>query len=179
MFTSSLKAPRNDAKLFLDTVWDGLEYIYREVQGAEADYRQRHNLTEENAKNMYHCGFGGEQEDSLVCNFFLWYANTLYNFVGVFSQAFSPKENLQQEFQNVITWRNKVAAHASWKWPKGDNKATQQMSIILFPEFSGGHFEIGGWIVRSKTDSESSCAKWCWGLVVTHNRLKEIISNYV
>ena len=117
----------------------------------------------------------------MVCNYFLWYASALYNFVGVFEKACSPAEDLEHEFANVITWRHKVAAHTSWVWPKKeDSVATQDMSIVLFPEFNfrfDGHFEVGGLIVSSEKDGES-CGEWRWGLVRTHERLKEIVSKY-
>jgi hypothetical protein len=54
------------------------------------------------------------------------------------------------------------------------------MSIVLFPEFNfkfDGHFEVGGARVTSADTGESS-PDWQWGLVRTHQRLKEIVSKY-
>jgi len=72
------------------------------------------------------------------------------------------------------------------------------MSILLFPEFNlqlDGHFEVGGFRVFSHR-KESLLMRlknflrkllrtgprdhtdWRWGLVSTHERLKEIVSNY-
>jgi hypothetical protein len=123
----------------------------------------------------------------MVCNYFLWYASALYNFVGVFEKAFSPCEDLQDEFKEVIKWRHKVAAHTAWVWPRrDDNAATQDMSILLFPEFNfkfDGHFQVGGMQILPEATGSSltdnaSCADWCWSLVRTHERLKEIVSKY-
>jgi len=87
-------------------------------------------------KNFAYVDFGNSPGDAMVCNYFLWYTNALYNFIGVFKKAFSPSEDLEAEFANVITWRHKVSAHTSWVWPHRDNAATQDMSILLFPEFN-------------------------------------------
>jgi hypothetical protein len=40
-----------------------------------------------------------------------------------------------------------------------------------------GHFEIGGMQPISPTGG-ASCGEWRWGLVHTHERLKEIVSKY-
>ena len=86
-------------------------------------------------------------------------------------------ELISHEFANVIERRHKVSAHTSWVWPEKDGIATQGMSIVLFPEFNfrfDGHFEVGG--VRVFSDEGGSCTEWQWGLVRTHERLKEIVS---
>jgi hypothetical protein len=186
MFDFSIKAHRKEAWLFLDTMWQGLEYLCEQVQRAEKERAKSLGLTEEAPNNFGYCDFGSQSGDAMLCNHFLSYANTFCNFIGVFKKAFSPSEDLEQAFANVITWRNKVSAHTSWVWPKGDNAATQNMSILLFPEFNfggHGHFEFGGMRIRpptvgvSRTD-DASCAEWQWGLVRTHKRLKEIVSKY-
>jgi hypothetical protein len=121
----------------------------------------------------------GKPGDAMVCNCFLWYTSALHNFIQVFQKAFSPAEDLKHEFANVITWRNKVSAHTSWVWPRGDNAAPQNMSILLFPEFNfkfDGHFEVGG--DRLESEGGGRSADWQWGLVRTHERLKEIVSKY-
>jgi hypothetical protein len=138
MFASLSKAQGNEATLFLDTVWLGLEHLYQQVQRAEEERVQCLGLIDEAAKNFSYCTFGSEDGDSMVCNYFLWYANALYSFIRVFKKAFSPSENLQDEFRAVVKWRHKVAAHLSWEWPKNDNAATRNMSVVLFPEFSAG-----------------------------------------
>ena len=180
------KAHRNEAWLFLDTVWQGLEYLCKQVERAEKERAKSLGLSEEAAKNFGYCDFGSHPGDAMLSNYFLWYANTFCNFISVFKKAFSPSEDLEEEFADVITWRNKVAAHTSWVWPHGDNAATQNMSILLFPVFNfggEGHFEFGGMRVGppkvglSLTD-DASCADWQWGLVRTHERLKEIVSKY-
>ena len=146
MFDFSTKARRKEAGDFLDTAWKGLDYLCQQVEAAE---RERAKSL---GKNFGYVDFGSHPDDWLACNYFLWYANALSNFIGVFKKAFRPRENLSKKFRSVITWRNKVAAHTSWVWPKGDNAATQNMSILLFPEFNlqgDGHFEVGGFRVFS------------------------------
>jgi hypothetical protein len=195
MFDFSTRARRKEAWLFLDTVWQGLEYLYLQVERAEKERAQSLGSTDETAKNFSYCDVGSSPGDSMVCNYFVWYANALSNFIGVFKKAFRPRENLKKEFRSVITWRNKVAAHTSWVWPKGDSAETRNASILLFPEFSAGHFEIGGFrFFRPRTESMVARVKkflrkllriqvrdhpvWHWGLVRTHERLKEIVSKY-
>jgi len=181
MFDFSTNAKQKEAWLFLETLWKGLEYLCQQVERSEKE------RAEETGKNFGYCDFGNHPDDWMVCNYFVWYANALSNFIGVFTKAFQPAEDLKSEFANVITWRHKVAAHTSWVWPAtGDTAATQNMSIMLFPEFNfkfDGHFEFGGMrIGRPTADAsltdDASCADWCWGLVRTHERLKEIVSKY-
>jgi hypothetical protein len=170
MFASSSTAQPSEACVFLDILWQGLEHLYQQVRRTEVE----RGLTE----NFSYCTFGSEEGDAMICNYFLWYANALHNFIGVFKKAFSPSENLRDEFRAVITWRHKVAAHASWAWPKRDNVATQDMSILLFPDVDAGHFEVGGMMIVPEAGG-ASCSEWQWGLVRTHERLKEIVSKYV
>ena len=155
---------------FSGHLWQGLEHLYQQVRGKEVE----RGLTE----NFSYCTFGSEEGDAMICNYFLWYANALHNFIGVFKKAFSPSEDLEEEFRAVITWRHKVAAHTSWAWPKNDNVATQNASILLSPEASAGHFEAGNFVIAAETGGVS-CSKWAWGLVRTHERLKAIVSKYV
>jgi hypothetical protein len=180
LFDFSTKADRKEAGDFLDTVWQGLEHLGQQVERVE---RERAKPD----KNFAYVDFGSSPGDAMVCNYFLWYASALCNFIGVFKKAFSPAEDLEGEFANVILWRNKVSAHTSWVWPrKEDNAATRDMSIVLFPEFNlqgDGHFEVGGVRVGPPTDGvsltdDASSADWRWGLVRTHERLKEIVSKY-
>jgi hypothetical protein len=192
MFDFSTKARRKDAGDFLGTVWKGLEYLCQQVERLEKE------RVEKTGKNFGYVDFGSHPDDWLVCNCFVWYANALVNFIGVFTKAFRPRENLRKKFRRVITWRNKVAAHTSWVWPKRDNPATQNMSILLFPEFNlqlDRHFEVGGFRVFSHRN-ESLLVRvknflrkllrtelrdhtdWRWGLVGTHEQLKEIVSKY-
>jgi hypothetical protein len=174
MFDFSSKAKQDEAWLFLEILWEGLEHLCKQVGQME---RER---AEKTGKDFAYCDFGNQPGDAMVCNYFLWYAGALYNFIGVFKKAFSPTEDLEHEFTNVIKWRHKVAAHSSWAWPQGDNPATQDMSILLFPEFNfkfDGHFEVGGMQIGSPT-AGTSCADWCWGLVRTHQQLKHIVSKY-
>jgi hypothetical protein len=198
MFDFSTNAKQKEAWLFLETLWEGLEYLSEQVERAEKERAQSLGLTHETAKNFGYVDFGSSPGDSMVCNYFVWYANALSNFIRVFKKAFRPRENLRKKFRSVITWRNKVAAHPSWVWPKTDTAATQNMSILLFPEFNfggDGHFEAGGFRVFSaRTESIFVRVKnflrkllripvrdhpdWRWGLVRTHERLKEIVSKY-
>jgi hypothetical protein len=174
MFDFSTKADRKEAAVFLDIVWEGLEYLCEQVERVERERAKSLGL------NFAGTDFGSSPGDVMVCNYFLWYANALYNFIGVFQKAFSLTENLDDQFANVILWRNKVGAHTAWVWPlKEDNAATQDMSIVLFPEFNfkfDGHFEVGGF--RPISEKGEFCPNWHWGLVRTHERLKEIVSKY-
>ena len=119
-------AYRQEAWLFLDTVWHGLEYLCEEVDQEERERAK-------SGKNFAYTDFGNQPGDAMLCNYFIWYANTFCNFIRVFNKAFSPSENLEEEFANVITWRNKVGAHASWVWPHGDNACDTGHEHCAFP----------------------------------------------
>ena len=176
MLDFSKKAHRKEAAVFLDTVWQGLEYLCEQVGRVEKE------RVAKSGKSFGYVDFGDQPGDAMVSNYFLWYGTALCNFIGVFQKAFSPAENLKDEFANVILWRNKVAAHTAWVSPllPQDNAVTQDMSIMLFPEFNlklDGHFEVGGMRLELADTGESS-PDWQWGLVRTHARLKEIVSKY-
>ena len=196
------KAHRKEAWLFLDTVWQGLEYLCKQIERAEKERVKSLGLSEEDAKNFAYCDFGNHPEDAMVCNYFVWYANALYNFILVYQEAFSPSENLEGQFRQVLRWRHEVAAHALWALRKRTSRkkqsmkraqrnnrdvAKQNMSILLFPEFNfggDGHFQVGGMRIGPPTVDGSltdgaSRADWQWGLVPTHERLKAIVSKYV
>jgi hypothetical protein len=180
MFDFASNAKHKEAAHFLETFWKGLDYLCQQVERAERERGKSLGLTEETAKNVSYCDFGSHPDDWLVCNYFVWYANALSNFISVFAKAFPVSEDLEADFANVITWRHKVAAHTSWVWPKDDSASTQDMSIMFFPEFGfggDGHFEVGGMQIVSPTDG-ASCADWRWGLVHTHERLEAIVSKY-
>jgi hypothetical protein len=199
MFDFSTNAKHKEACLFLKTLWKGLDYLCQQVEQEETE------RVAKTGKNFGYTDFGSQPGDALVCNYFVWYASALYNFIGIFQKAFSLTENLEDEFANVILWRNKVSAHTSWVWPRKDNAVTQDMSIVLYPEFNfrlDGHFEVGGAQIGKTTgqlimpsislptpdcgvtegasfiEEVSSSPDWRWGLVRTHERLKEIVSKY-
>jgi hypothetical protein len=178
MFASSQKLPNTSATLFLDTAWFGLEHLYNEVKRLESENLQRKGWTPEMANNHGYSTFGDEPHDVIISNYFIWYASSFCNFLQVFKQHCNPSEDLEKEFAAIKTWRNKVAAHTSWVDKRKDSVATQTASIMLFPDFEGGHYEVGGWVFSSPTEGQS-CAEWHWGLVVTHERLKGIVARYV
>jgi hypothetical protein len=89
MFDFSTKAHRKEAWLFLETVWKGLEYLCQQVQREE---RERAKT----GKNFAYTDFGNQPGDAMVCNYFLWYASALYNFIAVFQKAFSVAEDLNK-----------------------------------------------------------------------------------
>ena len=205
MFDFSTNAKQKEAWLFLETVWEGLEYLCEQVERAEKERAKSLGLSEETAKNFAYCDFGSHPDDAAVCNYFIWYANALYNFLLVFQEAFSPSENLEKakEFREVLRWRHEAAAHALWALRKraarkkqsrkqaqrkNRDAVKQDMSIMLFPEFNfsgDGHFEVGGMMIPPTGDASLSSkpkrkirSDWQWGLVPTHKRLKEIVSKY-
>jgi hypothetical protein len=206
MFDFSTNAKQKDAWLFLGTLWEGLEYLSQQVEQLETTRAESLGQTPVAAKNVWICDFGSSPGDSMICNYFVWYANALHNFILVFQEAFLLSENLEREFGEVLRWRHEVAAHALWALRKrtsrrkrsakrtarnSDDVAKQEMSIFLYPVFNFGHFEVGD-LPRffrpddSKQIGESSFAtsklksgsEWQWGLVPTHERLKEIVSKY-
>jgi hypothetical protein len=85
MFDFSSNAKQKEAWLFLDTLWQGLEYLCQQVERVE---RERAKPD----KNFTYVDLSSSPGDAMLCNYFLWYANVLYNFIGVFKKAFSPSE---------------------------------------------------------------------------------------
>src|SRR4030095_14513297 len=78
MFDFSTKADRKEAAVFLGIVWEGLEYLCEQVEQEETE------RVAKTGKNFGYTDFGSQPGDALVCNYFLWYASALYNFIGIF-----------------------------------------------------------------------------------------------
>src|SRR2546423_14456319 len=83
MFDFFTKADRKEAWLFLEILWEGLEYLCQQVERVEGERAK-------SGKNFACTDFGNQRGDGMLCNYFLWYASALYNFIGVFNKAFSP-----------------------------------------------------------------------------------------
>jgi hypothetical protein len=153
MFDLSAKAQRAEAGDFLETIWQGLEYLCQQVERIERKRLEFLGSIEEAARDLASVELDYEP-DAMLCNYFLWYASALYNFIGVFNKAFSPSEDLREEFASVITWRHKVSAHTSWVSPRRDDTlATQTVSIALYPQFPypvDQHFWIGAVFIFSE-----------------------------
>ena len=74
------KAHRKEAWLFLDTVWQGLEYLCAQVERVERERAKPNN-------NFAYVDFGSSPGDAMVCNYFLWYAREGDNVVGEGEEA--------------------------------------------------------------------------------------------
>jgi len=133
MFDFSSNAKQKEAWLFLDTLWQGLEYLCQQVERVE---RERAKPD----KNFAYVDFSSSPGDAMLCNYFLWYANALYIFIGVFKKTFSPSEDLEREFANLITWRHKVSAHTSWVWPHGERGELKRIEWLV--RESGRHASL-------------------------------------
>jgi hypothetical protein len=112
---------------------------------------------------------------SLLACFFHWYGVTLCNyarlvgFVGAIEAGVISKDLLQSydkkaflrvkaasdayvksvaEIKDVVTWRNKVAAHFAMTAPReDDNPMTLEASVVYPVSYDAGRFRVGTWVL--------------------------------
>jgi len=122
-------------------------------------------------KVLIHVAFGNAMHDTQVTNYFLWYATSFAAFLPLFDKAAGTSLMALPEFEGVITWRNKVAAHTSYVEPRKDNYATLHASLNMFPTWDRGQFVMGGFVTAGPTGTSTD--KWKWSLSFTHKKLSE------
>lgn len=138
---------------------------------------------------------------ALLPCFFHWYGVTLCNyvrlvgFVGAVESGRISEELLQNrdkasraeirsacdeyvgsvtEVQDVVKWRNKVAAHFARTDPrKDDNPMTLEASIVYPVSYDAGRFRVGSWVLGQvrPDDTEHESEIPMWSLTETHEQL--------
>jgi hypothetical protein len=155
---------------FLESLWWGLEYLARENRKIEDHVRGslQNNLAGDVAAVAF-SQFGSEPDDTVVLNYFVWYSNSLITFLKLFKKAYPLAEDWKPFFPGVLKWRHKVAAHTAYTDPRGDNACSQEMSIMMTPNWENDSFIVGR--VKIVGAARSSHDDWAWSLTEVHRTL--------
>jgi len=111
---------------------------------------------------------------------FDWYAVSACNFVHVIgwllheADASLPKPGVyvRRIIPNVLTYRNKVAAHFARSHPRNDGEATLSASTMPTLSWRDGIPVVGGWQVTTRSKGKvTQSPNWRWGLLETHTEL--------
>jgi hypothetical protein len=113
--------------------------------------------------------------DLIACAFH-WYAVSVCNYVSLVGWLanLDPKKYAIKIIPQVVTFRNKIAAHlARWIPRKDDTAADLDMSVIYPIEFCDDAFYVGVWKLTKKSISEESSTThdFRWSLTKTHFEL--------
>ncbi len=158
----------------------GLAYLNNQIAAIEQKVR------ESISKNVRPCSCGNDPRpkwapplDLIVCAFH-WYAVSACNYVRlvgwlgqqVCSNRPAPIDYTKDVIPVVVTYRNKVAAHPARVFPKDDNAATLDASVLYSVKFSDVAFYAGCWkITKTSKGVSSTSPDICWSLTKTHVEL--------
>jgi|SRR3989338_8373524 len=166
-------------KYYLECLWNGLEYIYKQIQLIEED--QRKKLCKTRSGEVHSLLFNDINqmpEHHMIINYFIWYACSLIVFLKLFKKSYALSKDWQKEFSSEIKWRNKVAAHTAYTDPnENDNKYSQEISIHMSPGWRDDSFIVGGDIIGDVDGI--SYTDWSWSITKTHEKLKDFVASRV
>jgi hypothetical protein len=175
----------------------GLRYIFAQVYRIEQEILRKAENTDEcilrsmplEVKNAFknqmaglHIqSFGNDPSlpwvprDLIACAFH-WYAVSVYNYVSLVGWLanLDPKKYANKIIPQVVTFRNKVAAHfARWNPRKDDTTADLDMSVLYPIVFCDDAFYVGVWKLTKKSISgeSSNTHDLRWSLTKTHLEL--------
>lgn len=156
---------------FLESLWWGLDHLAKENANIESRVRKRLQLDPAgHVVGLAFSEFGGGPEHTVVLNYFVWYANSLLSFLKIFAKAYPSAEDWRPLFPEVHKWRNKVSAHTAYTDPRSDdNIYSQEVSILMTPDWEDDCFVVGRWITAGATGH--SHPDWNWSLTKVHAEL--------
>jgi hypothetical protein len=156
---------------FLESLWWGLEHLAGENKKIEDRMRGRLQIGPgKQVVGLVFSEFGGGPEHTVALNYFVWYSNSLIPFLKIFGRAYSPREDWRAIFPGVLKWRNKVSAHTAYTDPRSDdNIYSQDVSIMMTPDWEDDCFIVGRWMIGGPAGY--SHHDWAWSLTKTHAEL--------
>ena len=172
---------------YLHVYWVGMSFLEQRTREEEAffELQDREELKKRASEGGLYRGLDeagtvetlqslhDQPRHAYWVNLFLWYANHFGASIRAFDCAYHC--TLRNEFDAVMKFRNKVSAHSAFSWPKDDNKATQNSSLVPMLVWSDTRFVINAWVMSesSGNDTQSSPSDWSWSLTEAHTRLRE------
>ena len=183
--------PQRQQTYFLDVLWTGLERLYKELRKIECEKLNR--LKQGGGEVVAHWSLGDQPEDPWITNNFVWYASSGACFLQLFDHAYGLGETYRSEFASMLKWRDKVAAHTAHVKPVTDRKrprqnkidspASQDLSIMMSPEWHGDHYAIGGIVLTDNSPGEvepkSSHTDWRWALTRIHPKIEAYLERHL
>jgi hypothetical protein len=193
------KEPANEYWALV-SLWEGMRFLHAQVARSEGITCERINSGEvklfsfaDERFRAEEVHFGGRLPDglndipmALLTSAFQWYAISVCQFVRLIGAIAKRQDNgrpLPDEYAKriipeVLTYRNKVAAHFAWSSDnKRDNDAERLLSVLPALTFSRARFRTGSMTVSLRRSGEvsKSSAIQEWSLTEIHDRL---ISRY-
>lgn len=163
-------------------LFGGLEYLYRQVDAVEVAVRER-------IGPVVHCFFvgnapalAGVPQGLLTCCFH-WYAVSACNCVKMIgwmrrqhdTSAPEAQDYVRSVLPEVLTWRDKVAAHFARHTPKRkDTTAELEASVLAPVGFEDGSFFASPMTLTTNRGGQSStsAALRPWSLTKVHKQLR-------
>lgn len=166
-------------------LWEGLEFLYRQVKACDERVKQKVNPDGQNEILITgnHPHLQGIPNSLLTCAFH-WYAISACQYVRTVGTIAYRQDNKRQQaldylkkvIPEVRVYRDKVAAHFSWnsKHPE-DNDAERLLSAMPQLGFRNDSFFVGSLTVAlSKGGKKSNSGKIKpWSLCKVHEQLRE------
>lgn len=167
----------------LSYLWYGMELLNIETAKRQDEHQRRVNP--EGRLRMV--SFGNDpdckQMPLLTC-FFHWYAVSACNYVRTIGAIAYRQDNnrpkplkyVKNVIPEVLTFRNKIAAHFSWSMEDSkDNDAERSASVLPPLSFDGDVFCVGAWQVGIRRGGEAmdSSALTPWSITEIHEKLGE------
>lgn len=175
---SSLEKPTNEYWA-LCYLWEGMEFLYHQV----IHYEQKNQNPEYREFIFGSSPKLANTPKKLIQSAFHWYAMSAYQYalvVGAIAYTYdnnNPLPNIyaEQTIPNILTFRDKIAAHFAWaKNHNKDTPADKLASIIPQLALIDGRFYIGIWqVTRAQSGNQSKSEIVPWSITETHEELRK------
>ncbi len=164
---------------------EGMDFLYRQAKHCDNVVKQSVN----SSANIDFMGFGnlplfqGIPKALLTCSFH-WYAVSACNYVrtvGAIACRYDSAQPtslvyIQKVIPEVLTYRDKVAAHFAWSTKnEKDNNADRLISIIPQLTYINDSFHVGAWtgtVRKAGKESKSEDIK-LWSICKVHEELQK------
>lgn len=161
----------------------GMEFLYRQARRCDETVQQR---LPPNGQffSFGNCPLYDDIPKSLLTCSFHWYAISACNYVrtiGAIAYKLEPTRPLPQEYASniipeVVTFRDKFAAHFAWSTRNNSDNDAERLASVLPPlTFNGDSFYVGEMTVALRQGGSSSTSETIkpWSLCKVHETLRE------
>ncbi len=166
-------------------MWQGMEYLYRQASHCDGIVKHRVNP---HGKSTY-VSLGNDPDFrgvpmALLTSAFHWYAMSAYQYVltvGAIARRqdpsrSKPKDYVPKVIPEVLTFRDKVAAHFVWALNDNrDNDAERLASIMPPLAFRDDSFHVGAFAVTVRRAGKVSDSRAIqpWSICRVHEQLRK------
>lgn len=167
----------------LETLLDGLNHLYRQVETIESDIKSKLDPKRVSFSLGNDPRLAGVPLRLVAC-YFHWYATTAVNFVQLVGwlrkqgekteSTPTPKSYVKEVLPAVFLWRHKVSAHFARHSQRGDSPADQMISVMAPLAFNNDAFYAGAMALKIRVAGQSSESHLKpWSLTKVHRELQK------